>query len=144
MIGKENMVETTDYMFVAETCQFFPVSHKAAYVESGTWPKVGKVVSGSLYASLMSRVDLTHKIMADTNGLPTLGEICIDYTEMAEEERANRMKFISNKIDFIVAAISDEDATEQELELLPKLRELRSKLRRMDLSKYPEVEWPDI
>lgn len=144
MIGKESMVSSTDYVYSAEDNAFFPLSLRESYESAGSWPKKYVNVSAARYVELRNGIDMTHRIMPDKDGYPQLVEIDIDYGPMAEEERESRMQALTKEIDFIVAAIEDDDATKEEEEKLPKLRALRSKIRRMDLSAYPNVEWPTL
>ncbi|HDW0119033.1 TPA: tail fiber assembly protein [Enterobacter asburiae] len=66
-----------------------------------------------------------------------------DYIQEAEQKRMDLMKCVSEKIDLLVSAEDDGDITDEEKAILARLREYRSALRRLDLSKAPDVQWPE-
>lgn len=68
----------------------------------------------------------------------------IDYVAIATRRRDNLMGKVSTRITALTEAQDDEDITDTEKAQLAALREYRIRLRRLDLSKAPDVEWPDI
>lgn len=66
-----------------------------------------------------------------------------DYIKEAEKKRTDLMKGVSEQIDLLVSAEDDGDITDEEKSILARLREYRSALRRLDLSKAPDVQWPE-
>lgn len=66
----------------------------------------------------------------------------IDYIAIATLRRDNEMMEIGKRITALVEAQDDGDITSDELTELASLRERRSKLRRLDLSVAPDINWP--
>jgi hypothetical protein len=66
----------------------------------------------------------------------------IDFVAVAAQRRDSEMSALSARITALMEAQEDGDITEAELTELVTLRERRTKLRRLDLSQAPEIEWP--
>ncbi|HCB1711512.1 TPA: tail fiber assembly protein, partial [Citrobacter freundii] len=75
-------------------------------------------------------------------GYPVASEPVIDYVATAEAERTSRMSALTLRINSLVEAQDDGDIADAELAELTALREYRTKLRRLDVSNAPDVEWP--
>ncbi|EPP3282132.1 tail fiber assembly protein, partial [Salmonella enterica subsp. enterica serovar Lexington] len=54
-----------------------------------------------------------------------------------------RMTSVTSKINRLVEAQDDDDITAAEVSELTALREYRTKLRRMDLTAAPDINWPE-
>lgn len=65
-----------------------------------------------------------------------------DYLAQAEAERDRRMVEITARIDWLEAAQKDGDISTEEETELAALRASRTKLRRLDLSSAPDINWP--
>ncbi|MDM3277900.1 tail fiber assembly protein [Citrobacter sp. Ce104] len=65
-----------------------------------------------------------------------------DYLAQAEAERDRRMAEITARIDWLEAAQKDGDISAEEETELAALRASRTKLRRLDLSSAPDINWP--
>ncbi|HAT7595020.1 TPA: tail fiber assembly protein [Citrobacter werkmanii] len=65
-----------------------------------------------------------------------------DYLAQAETERDRRMAEATARIDWLEAAQKDGDISAEEETELAALRANRTKLRRLDLSSAPDVNWP--
>ncbi|MFV9241337.1 tail fiber assembly protein, partial [Citrobacter freundii] len=83
-------------------------------------------------------------IKPDDNGYPVASEPVIDYVATAEAERTRRMSALTLRINHLVEAQDDGDITDSELAELNALRERRTKLRRLDLSSAPDIDWPEV
>ncbi|ELO7805827.1 tail fiber assembly protein [Salmonella enterica] len=77
-----------------------------------------------------------------SNGV--IAPVQIDYVALATAERDRRMTSVTSKINRLVEAQDDGDITSDELTELATLREVRTKLRRLDLSMAPDIDWPDM
>ncbi|MBJ8797320.1 tail fiber assembly protein [Citrobacter freundii] len=65
-----------------------------------------------------------------------------DYLAQAEAERDRRMAEMTARIDWLEAAQKDGDISAEEETELAVLRASRTKLRRLDLSSAPDINWP--
>ncbi|WP_417633226.1 tail fiber assembly protein [Citrobacter freundii] len=65
-----------------------------------------------------------------------------DYLAQAEAERDRRMAEMTARIDWLEAAQKDGDISTEEQTDLAALRARRTKLRRLDLSSAPDINWP--
>ena len=65
-----------------------------------------------------------------------------DYLAQAEVERDRRMAEMTARIDWLEAAQKDGDISAEEEIELTALRAKRTKLRRLDLSSAPDINWP--
>ncbi len=66
----------------------------------------------------------------------------IDYVALATTERDRRMVSVTEKINQLTEAQDDSDITDAELVELTALREVRTRLRRLDLTTAPDINWP--
>ena len=66
----------------------------------------------------------------------------IDYVQIASNRRDDEMVAATARINALVEAQEDGDITPEEEAELTALRERRTKLRRLDLSTAPAIEWP--
>ncbi|WP_242672046.1 tail fiber assembly protein [Citrobacter braakii] len=65
-----------------------------------------------------------------------------DHLANAEAERDRRMADMTARIDWLEAAQKDGDISAEEEKELAALRASRIKLRRLDLSSAPDINWP--
>ncbi|MGV4107580.1 tail fiber assembly protein, partial [Citrobacter freundii] len=96
------------------------------------------------YKALMDGQSTGKVVSADSEGKPVLADIEIDYVALATAERDRRSAAVTARINELVEAQDDGDITSDELTELATLREVRTKLRRLDLSKAPDINWPDM
>lgn len=68
----------------------------------------------------------------------------VNYIAVATSHRDTLMAEVSARISQLAAAQDDGDITPDELSKLAALREVRAKLRRIDLSPAPYIDWPVI
>lgn len=73
----------------------------------------------------------------------TITPVQTDYVALAAAERDRRMAPVTAKINQLMEAQDDNDITATELLELSALREYRTKLRRMDLTAAPDINWPE-
>lgn len=132
------------YIYDAKTNGFYPVLLKESYELAGTWPKAGVEVTEEEYKALMDGQSTGKVVSANSEGKPVLADIEIDYVALATAERDRRSAAVTARINELVEAQDDGDITSDELTELATLREVRTKLRRLDLSKAPDINWPDM
>ncbi|HHH2382108.1 TPA: tail fiber assembly protein, partial [Citrobacter freundii] len=130
------------YYYSASRQGFFPVDDKREYESGAGWPEDAIPVTDSDYKALFDAQGKGKIIKPDDNGYPVASEPVIDYVATAEAERTSRMSALTLRINRLVEAQDDGDITDSELAELNALRECRTKLRRLDLSSAPDVEWP--
>lgn len=131
------------YIYDAKTNGFYPVLLKESYELAGTWPKAGVEVTEEEYKALMDGQSTGKVVSADSEGKPVLADIEIDYVALATAERDRRSAAVTAKINQLMEAQDDNDITATELLELSALREYRTKLRRMDLTAAPDINWPE-
>ncbi|ENT8809373.1 tail fiber assembly protein, partial [Citrobacter freundii] len=129
------------YIYDAKTNGFYPVLLKESYELAGTWPKAGVEVTEEEYKALMDGQSTGKVVSADSEGKPVLADIEIDYVALATAERDRRMAVVTARINQLTEAQDDGDITGDELTELATLREVRTKLRRLDLSTAPDIDW---
>ncbi|EME7269321.1 tail fiber assembly protein [Salmonella enterica] len=72
----------------------------------------------------------------------TIAPVQTDYVALATTERDRRMASVTTQINQLMEAQDDSDITATEQLELTALREYRTKLRRMDLTAAPDINWP--
>ncbi|HCB1466379.1 TPA: tail fiber assembly protein [Citrobacter freundii] len=130
------------YYYSASRQGFFPVDDKREYESGAGWPEDAIPVTDSDYKALFDAQGKGKIIKPDDNGYPVASEPVIDYVATAEAERTSRMSALTLRINSLVEAQDDGDIADAELAELTALREYRTKLRRLDVSNAPDVEWP--
>ncbi|HBZ8706002.1 TPA: tail fiber assembly protein [Citrobacter freundii] len=130
------------YYYSASRQGFFPVDDKREYESGAGWPEDAIPVSDSDYKALFDAQSQGKIIKPDDSGYPVVSEPVIDYVATAEAERTSRMSVATLRINNLVEAQDDGDIADAELAELTALREYRTKLRRLDVSNAPDVEWP--
>lgn len=75
-----------------------------------------------------------------SNGV--IAPVQINYVALATAERDKRMVSVTEKINQLTEALDDSDITDAELVELTALREVRTRLRRLDLTTAPDINWP--
>ncbi|ENU6833667.1 tail fiber assembly protein [Salmonella sp. NW323] len=131
------------YIYDAKTNGFYAVLLKESYELAGTWPKAGVEVTEEEHKALMDGQSTGKVVSADSEGKPVLTDIEIDYVALATAERDRRSAAVTAKINQLMEAQDDNDITATELLELSALREYRTKLRRMDLTAAPDINWPE-
>ncbi|EAP6208260.1 phage tail protein [Salmonella enterica subsp. enterica serovar Typhimurium] len=131
------------YIYDAKTNGFYAVLLKESYELAGTWPKAGVEVTEEEHKALMDGQSTGKVVSADSEGKPVLTDIEIDYVALATAERDRRSAAVAAKINQLMEAQDDNDITATELLELSALREYRTKLRRMDLTAAPDINWPE-
>lgn len=134
--------EKYSYIYDVKTNGFYAISFKESYEQAGTWPETGVGITEEEHKSLLAGQAAGKIISADNEGKPILIDAVIDYVALATEERDRRMAVITARITALTEAQDDGDITNDELTELAALRETRTKLRRLDLTIAPNIEWP--
>lgn len=67
-----------------------------------------------------------------------------DYPAIAESDRSRRMEAATARISWLEYAKADGDIKDEEEAELTDLRAYRTKLRRLDLTNAPDVNWPPV
>ncbi|MEF3593695.1 tail fiber assembly protein [Citrobacter freundii] len=130
------------YHYSASRQGFYPVDDKREYESGAGWPDDAIPVSDSDYKAMFDAQAQGKIIKPDDSGYPVVSEPVIDYVATAEAERTSRMSVATLRINNLVEAQDDGDIADAELAELTALREYRTKLRRLDVSNAPDVEWP--
>ncbi|HBV9014888.1 TPA: tail fiber assembly protein [Citrobacter freundii] len=67
-----------------------------------------------------------------------------DHLANAEAERNSRMAEVTTRIDWLEDAQKDGDISADEEKELATLRAYRTRLRRLDLTDAPDIDWPEV
>ncbi|EAA5759857.1 tail fiber assembly protein [Salmonella enterica] len=138
------MTGNYSYIYDASTNAFYALALMSEYKKSGIWPEKGVKITDEQHRRLMAGQSEGNLISADAKGNPVLTPALIDYSAIAADERDKLMASATAKINHLLDAQDDDDITDDELSELSALREYRSKLRRLDLTTAPDIEWPEI
>lgn len=138
------MAENYSYIYDASTNAFYALALKNEYIKSGAWPENGKKITNEQHQHLMAGQSEGNVISADQEGNPVLTPAMIDYVAIAQSERDNLMTLATARINKLVEAQDDGDITDAELSEINVLREYRTKLRRLDLTTAPVINWPEM
>ncbi|EAB8055728.1 phage tail protein [Salmonella enterica subsp. enterica serovar Agona] len=139
-----NSVTDFSYVYDAKTNGFYAISLKDYYETAGTWPENGVEITAQEHKNLMNGQSAGKVVSADSKGRPILNDMLIDYVALATAERERRMSTVTARINELVEAQEDGDITDNELAELADLREVRTRLRRLDLTNAPHIEWPEV
>ncbi|WP_410690746.1 tail fiber assembly protein [Citrobacter freundii] len=128
--------------------KFMPDSLKLMYDQNGLIIYADKDVT-KLFPLNCSVVEFADTDIPDdfqpgkftySNG--TIAPVQIDYVALATAKRDRRMAVVTARINQLTEAQDDGDITNSELVELAALREFRTKLRRLDLTTAPDIDWP--
>ncbi|EAT6369359.1 tail fiber assembly protein [Salmonella enterica] len=131
------------YVYDAKTNRFYATSLKDDYLLTGSWPINGTKITEEEHKALMEGQSAGKVISADSKGKPVLTDMVIDYVAQATVERDRRMAAVTARITELTEAQDDGDITDAEQQELAALRDSRTKLRRLDLTKAPDIDWSD-
>ncbi|EGK0217969.1 tail fiber assembly protein [Salmonella enterica] len=131
------------YVYDAKTNGFYAISLKDNYEKADSWPVSGVKITDEEHKILMDGQSAGKVISADSKGKPVLTDMVIDYVAQATVERDRRMAAVTARITELTEAQDDGDITDAEQQELAALRDSRTKLRRLDLTKAPDIDWPD-
>ncbi|EAU8777761.1 tail fiber assembly protein [Salmonella enterica] len=132
------------YVYDAKTNGFYAISLKDNYEKADSWPVSGVKITDEEHKNLMNGQSAGKVVSADSKGRPILNDMLIDYVALATAERERRMSTVTARINELVEAQDDGDITSDELTELATLREVRTKLRRLDLTGAPDINWPEV
>lgn len=127
---------------------FYDGDMKLTYCEAGSWPDDAVEVSKDAYNSIMNGQSSGKIIDADDFGYPILIEPVIDWNNLAELERADRVKVANNHVadwrtELELGIISADDR-----ELLILWMQYIKLLKELDLSgvgnemMFKSLQWP--
>lgn len=131
------------YVYDVKTNRFYATSLKDDYLLTESWPINGTKITEEEHKALMEGQSAGKVISADSKGKPVLTDMVIDYVAQATVERDRRMAAVTARITELTEAQDDGDITDAEQQELAALRDSRTKLRRLDLTKAPDIDWPD-
>ncbi|ECZ1980045.1 tail fiber assembly protein [Salmonella enterica] len=137
------MTGNYSYIYDASTNAFYALALMSEYKKSGIWPDNGVKITNEQHQRLMAGQSEGNVISADAEGNPVLTPALIDYVAIAADERDKLMASATARINQLVEAQDDGDITAAELSELTALREYRTKLRRLELSTAPDIDWPE-
>lgn len=134
--------------YSAKNNGFFPEELQSIYMLSDSgWPADAIEITQSEYNKLMQGRDDGKVITADSNGSPVLSDPPApnqeDLTANAEEQCNALMVIATEKIAPLQDAVDLDDATDAEKARLIAWKKYRVLLNRLDVTKAPDITWPD-
>lgn len=143
-----NGVLNMKIFYSAKNNGFFPDELKSIYTSSDSgWPADAIKITQSEYNKLMQGRDDGKVIASDSNGSLFLSDPPApsqeDLTATAEEQRNALMTRATEKIAPLQDAVDLDDATDAEKARLIGWKKYRVLLNRVDVTKAPDINWPD-
>lgn len=137
-----------NYIFSAKNNAFYPVDMKDDYVIAGTWPEDGTLVDDEVFSKYALNLPPVGKIRGSEAGLP----VWIDapspshdeIVAIAEQKKSALRATADSEIAWRQDAVDVAIATEEEIDGLSKWKKYRVLLMRVDISKAPDINWPEI
>jgi hypothetical protein len=108
-----------------------------------SWPGDAIEISDELHASLLCGQSLGKVIVAGEDGAPALTDRVVDYVAIAEIEKSQRLASATAAMAPLQDAVDLGIATDEETALLTAWKKYRVLLNRVDISKAPDIEWPE-
>ncbi|WP_052105959.1 tail fiber assembly protein [Photorhabdus luminescens] len=133
-----------NYFYSAKANGFFYRPYDES--ESCVYPDDMKPISDALYKQLMIGQENGKVIVADDDGMPTLGDIppptLEELQQWSEREKQYLMLQAANFIAPLQDAVDLNIATENEQAALAEWKKYRVLLNRVDCSTAPKIGWP--
>jgi hypothetical protein len=134
--------------YSADDNSFYPEELKENYVLSGSWPESALEVAYSVYKEFALDYPPANKMRTSSpDGYP----MWVDIPPLSHEEevaladsiKLELMRAVSKLIDPLQDAVDLEIATQEEVELIGKLKKYRVLVNRVDTQNAPNIEWPE-
>ncbi|EMS3774133.1 tail fiber assembly protein [Escherichia coli] len=131
-----------------ETGGFYDDRLKEDYDKNGSWPSDTVHIPDDLYDELLSGYGNGKIIIANGDGYPMLSDpqpmSLEDRVSIAENTKSSLMNDVSIKISTLQDAVDMDIATDEEIEMLTKLKRYRVLLNRVDTSVDADISWPEM
>jgi len=136
------------YYYSAEKGGFFLYSFKEIYEDSANgWPKDVVEITDEQYKNLLNGQAQGKIITADSKGYPVLVDPPPPTQEQlsvaAEAERKTLLAEATVEMAPLLDAVDLDEATEEEKNKLAAWKKYRVLLNRVDISKAPDIVWPE-
>ncbi|WP_320728628.1 tail fiber assembly protein [Enterobacter ludwigii] len=136
------------YYYSAKNNGFYADSMMDDYKNADAWPDDAIKISEGLYRKLMEGQSAGKVIVATKTGRPSLAEppapTEAELISQAESVKTELLATASAAIAPLQDAEELEIATAEESEALKSWKKYRVMLNRVDTSKAPDIEWPEI
>lgn len=135
------------YFYSIESNAFYAGSMREVYKSAGSWPEDAIEINETLYQNLLKGQEEGRVITPDASGQPQLSEPPKPSPEelMAQIERIRAELF--KEANTRITPLQDADelgiASADEKEKLTCWKRYRVMLNRLDLSKAPDIQWPE-
>lgn len=138
-----------NYIYSKETNSFYPKELEEEYKNAGNWPDSYVDVSEEEHAKFIAALATGKSIIPSSNGYPTLTTVTIyspeDFVRFARLERDG----LANKATQTISAIqlkqmNGKELSSSEKEKLNKVLNYLEALDNVELSKAPEISWPQF
>ncbi|KSY70180.1 hypothetical protein APU11_10950 [Enterobacter sp. 50793107] len=120
---------------------------EADYRSAGSWPDNYVTVLDDDYESLMAGQAVGKMIVSDNNGYPVLTEPPEPTHEEQVNQASSQKLFLMKTANEIITPLEDAVelgiATDEEAATLLLWKRYRVLLNRLDLSKAPDIQWPE-
>lgn len=138
-----------NYFYSAKLNAFYPDSLRVDYVINDSWPDDAVEIEDSVYQKFAADEAPEGKIrVAGDDDLPAWEDIPLPTQEeqiaKAEAQKQRLLTEAATAIAPLQDAVDLDMATGQETELLLAWKKYRVLLNRVDTSKSPDIEWPEV
>lgn len=136
------------YLFSKANNAFYPLSMKADYEASNTWPGDGIIVDAAVFMEFTAQAPEGKMRGSNKKGEPSW----VDVPPLTKEESIAQANGIKNTLrsaaDSEIAPLQDAVdlgiATDNESQRLMEWKKYRVLLNRIDTTMTPDIIWPDI
>lgn len=136
-----------NYIYSANNNAFYPLELQGIYETSGTWPDDGVDVGYDVYLQFTASPP-EGKVRGVVDGMPAWVDIPAPTHEQQVEAAVRKKNSFRSEADAEIAWLQDAAdvgiATDEETALLAAWKTYRVKLMRVDTTKAPGIEWPEV
>lgn len=141
-------MDANKYVYSPEKNSFYPTDLQDVYESAGSWPVDAIVVKDSMYVEFAVNPPPDGKQRgAGKNGQPIWVTATNPDHEMlvtiADGDKKRLLAEATAAIAPLNDAVEEDMATDEELKQLKAWRTYRVMLNRVDVSKAPDITWPD-
>ncbi|TQS86095.1 tail fiber assembly protein [Limnobaculum zhutongyuii] len=135
------------FLYSAINNAFYPLEMKPLYESVGTWPVDGVDVDKLTFEAFSGNVPVGKVRASNEYGLPVWVDIPPPSREelisAARNEKAWLLTLVDTTLNTLKDAVELDMATDKEAERYTTWRKYRVLLSRIDVTKAPDIEWPD-
>lgn len=135
------------YAFSPSMNQFYSTEQKQLYIKAGSWPDDASDVSDDIFNEYSSKPP-SGKVRGVKEGAPVWIDAPLPTPEELATTAASKKAALKASADTEIAwrqdAVDADMATDEETAELAEWKKYRVLLMRVDISKAPDINWPEI